>query len=109
MSFYVKLFTDSITHLSTKLSIGECVFRPKGTISTSEPLAKCVCNSASDTSAGCFNSELSFPDGYGYDYTSNPYRANKAQFLLIVGSLVAGLAMIFVVVRQWKARQNLFM
>jgi hypothetical protein len=46
---------------------------------------------------------------YGYDDTSNPYHANKTLFLVIVGSLVAGLALMYVVVRQWKARQHLFM
>jgi hypothetical protein len=88
---------------------GDCLFRSKGTISTSEPQARCVCDSPLDTSNGCFYSELSFPAGYGYGDPTNQYHANKALFLLIVGSLVAGLAVIFVVVRQWKARQNLFM
>lgn len=88
---------------------GDCVFRQKGTISTSEPLATCNCDSPSDKSDGCYDSELTFPEAYGYDSPSNPYHANKTLFLLIVGLLVAGLAAIFVVVRQWKARQNLFM
>ncbi|KAL3794367.1 hypothetical protein ACHAWO_007342 [Cyclotella atomus] len=88
---------------------GDCLFRSKGTISTSEPQARCVCDSAFDTSDGCFYSELSFPDGYGFGSPTNQYHANKTLFLLIVGSLVAGLAVIFVVVRQWKSRQNLFM
>lgn len=88
---------------------GTCMFRPKSTISTSEPLGKCVCDSASDFSDGCFYSELTFPEAYGRDDSQNPYRANKTLFLVIVGSLVAGLAVIFVVVRQWKARQNVFM
>lgn len=88
---------------------GECVFRPKGTISTSDPPAKCVCDSTSDSSDGCFNSELSFPETYGYDNAANPYRANKTLFLVIVSGLVVGLAAAFVVVRQYKARQNLFL
>ena len=88
---------------------GDCIFRPKSTISTSEPLGRCVCDSTSDYSGGCFNTELTFPDMYGYDDTSNPYHANKTLFLVIVGSLVAGLALMYVVVRQWKARQHLFM
>eukprot|EP00804_Cyclotella_cryptica_P014369 CCRYP_015535-RA/>CCRYP_015535-RA protein AED:0.09 eAED:0.09 QI:195/1/1/1/1/1/7/661/880 len=88
---------------------GDCVFRPKSTISTSEPLGRCLCDSPTDESSGCFNTELTFPDMYGYDDTSNPYHANKTLFLVIVGSLVAGLAVIYVVVRQWKARQHLFM
>ena len=88
---------------------GECIFRSKGTISTSEPLARCICNSSSDISDGCYSSELSLPETYGYDTPLNPYHANKILFLLIVGSLVVGLAMMFVVIRQWKARQNLFM
>ena len=88
---------------------GDCIYRPKGTISTSEPLARCVCDSDWDTSLGCFNTALSFPENYGYENSSNPYQANKVIFLLIMGSLMAGLTAIFVVVRQWKARQNLFM
>ena len=88
---------------------GDCIYRPKGTISTSEPLASCVCDSSWDTSSGCFNTAPSYPENYGYENSSNPYQANKAIFLLIMGSLMAGLTAIFVVVRQWKARQNLFM
>jgi len=39
----------------------------------------------------------------------NPNRANKAVFLAIVGSLVIGLAIFYIILRQWKARQNVFM
>lgn len=87
---------------------GTCIFRPKDVITTSEPLAKCVCDSDEDTTDGCYNTNLTFPASYGYRY-ENPEESNKTLFLVIVGSLVAGLAVIFVVVRQWKMRQNVFL
>ncbi|KAL7534216.1 hypothetical protein ACHAXR_005736 [Thalassiosira sp. AJA248-18] len=70
--------------------------------------ARCVCDSDDDDSDGCFGSNLTFPAVYGYAY-ENPDKADKTMFMIIVGSLVAGLAVIFVAVRQWKARQNVFM
>lgn len=70
--------------------------------------AQCVCNSEDDTTAGCYNTELTFPAVYGFTYES-PNKANKTLFLIIVGSLIAGLALMFVAVRQYKARQNVFL
>ena len=70
--------------------------------------AKCVCDSESDTTSGCYETALEFPAVYGYAY-ENPNGADKTMFLVIVGSVVGGLAAMFVVVRQWKARQNVFM
>lgn len=74
----------------------------------SELQAKCVCDSSDDYTDGCYDSALSFPAVYGYSY-ENPNQADKTLFMIIVGSLVAGLAVLFVAVRQWKARQNVFM
>lgn len=77
--------------------------------SSSSPLpARCVCDSASDDTDGCYGTQPAFPAEYGYKY-ENPNRADKTLFMIIVGSLVAGLAVMFVAVRQWKARQNVFM
>ena len=88
---------------------GDCVFRNKDS-DYGEPLAKCVCDDEADDSDGCFNTALTFPAAYGgYAYGENPSHANKTLFMVIVGSLVTGLAVIFCVVRQWKARQNVFM
>lgn len=75
---------------------------------SSSALAQCVCNSDDDYTAGCYESELTFPAVYGYTY-ENPNKANKTLFMIIVGSLIAGLAVLFVAVRQYKARQNVFM
>ena len=71
-------------------------------------LAKCVCDSEDDTTEGCYSTKLSVPAVYGYAY-ENPKAANKTLFMVIVGSLVAGLALMFIAVRQWKAKQNVFM
>ena len=94
---------------------GECVYASDreekdddDLFSNTKAHAKCVCDSEEDTTAGCFRTNLTFPAVYGYAY-ENPNRANKTVFMVIVGSLVAGLAVIFVAVRQWKARQNVFM
>jgi len=70
--------------------------------------ARCVCDEEDDVTGGCFGTTLTFPAVYGYRY-EDPNRANKTLFMVIVGSLVAGLAVMFVCVRQWKARQNVFM
>ena len=70
--------------------------------------ARCVCDSEDDETDGCFETELAFPDAYGYAYV-DATGANKTLFMVIVGCLVAGLAVMFVVVRQYKARQNVFM
>jgi leishmanolysin-like peptidase len=74
----------------------------------SSPLARCVCDSPDDVTAGCYRTPLSFPAEYGV-MAENPNRANKTVVFIIVGSLIAGLAVMFVAVRQWKARQNVFM
>jgi hypothetical protein len=74
----------------------------------SEERAMCVCDDDSDSSPGCFGTSPTFPAAYGFAY-DNPEGANKTLFMVIVGSLVAGLAVMFVAVRQWKARQNVFM
>eukprot|EP00571_Detonula_confervacea_P016006 CAMPEP_0172307978 /NCGR_PEP_ID=MMETSP1058-20130122/8715_1 /TAXON_ID=83371 /ORGANISM="Detonula confervacea, Strain CCMP 353" /LENGTH=1040 /DNA_ID=CAMNT_0013020301 /DNA_START=40 /DNA_END=3162 /DNA_ORIENTATION=+ len=71
-------------------------------------LAKCVCDSEDDDTKGCYRTNLTFPAVYGYSY-ENPNKANMTLFMVIVGSLIAGLAVMFVAVRQWKARQNVFM
>lgn len=70
--------------------------------------AVCVCDDEGDATAGCFGTQPVFPAVYG-NTSENPQRADKMIFMVIVGSLVAGLAVMFVVVRQWKARQNVFM
>jgi len=93
---------------------GECVYasdrkeEEDDVFGNSNAHAKCVCDSEDDSSTGCFGTNLNFPAVYGYEY-ENPNRANKMMFMFIVGSLVAGLAVMFVCVRQWKARQNVFM
>lgn len=87
---------------------GDCIYRSKETSKNYEPLVKCVCDSEEDTSDGCYGTELTFPSAYGYEYV-NPNRANKTLFMVITGSLVAGLAVMYCVVRQWKAKQNVFM
>jgi len=86
---------------------GECVYA-SGQKNDVDIRAKCVCGSDEDKTAGCYNTNLTFPAVYGYAY-ENPNRANKTMFMVIVGSLVAGLAVMYVAVRQWKARQNVFM
>lgn len=70
--------------------------------------AMCVCDDGSDDSPGCFGTSRTFPAAYGHAYDS-PSSANKTLFMAIVGTLVARLAVMFVAVRQWKARQNVFM
>lgn len=90
---------------------GECVYRTVDQfIDTSEqqPKAQCVCDSEDDTTEGCFRTPLQFSETYG-PAMAYPNRADKAVFLAIVGSLVVGLAILYIVVRQWKARQNVFM
>lgn len=94
---------------------GECIYASgkdeidDDVYDTSSPaLAQCVCDSEDDTTAGCYDTELTFPAVYGYTY-ENPNQANKTLFMVIVGSVVVGLAVIFIVVRQWKARQNVFL
>jgi leishmanolysin-like peptidase len=82
---------------------GDCVYTANG-----RPLAQCVCDSEDDTTGGCFTTPMHLPISYG-PALAYPNRANKAVFLAIVGSLVAGLAILFIAVRQWKARQNVFM
>eukprot|EP00986_Skeletonema_menzelii_P010780 scaffold5381_cov150-Skeletonema_menzelii.AAC.10 len=84
---------------------GECVYNSD---TAGQPLAKCVCDSEEDTTGGCFRTPLRFPESYG-PYLAQTNRANKAVFLAIVGSLVIGLAILYMVLRQWKARQNVFM
>jgi len=86
---------------------GECVYRSDED-TADEPLAKCVCDSEDDTTKGCFRTPLKFSESYG-PAIAQTNRANKAVFLAIVGSLVIGLAILYIVVRQWKARQNVFM
>ena len=71
-------------------------------------LAQCVCDDDEDGTDGCFQTKLTFPPEYGYK-SEYPNKANKTLFMVIVGSLIAGLAVIFIAVRQWKARQNVFM
>ena len=84
---------------------GECVY---STDAAEQTLAKCVCDSEEDTSGGCFGTPLRFSESYG-PALAQPNRANKAVFLAIVGSLVIGLAILYIALRQWKARQNVFM
>ena len=84
---------------------GECVYSSD---TAGQPLAKCVCDSEEDTTGGCFKTPLRFSDSYG-PALAQPNRANKAVFLAIVGALVIGLAILYMVLRQWKARQNVFM
>ncbi|KAK1741019.1 hypothetical protein QTG54_008271 [Skeletonema marinoi] len=86
---------------------GECVYRSDDD-TADQPLAKCVCDSEDDTTKGCFRTPLKFSESYG-PAIAQTNRANKAVFLAIVGSLVIGLAILYIVVRQWKARQNVFM
>lgn len=91
---------------------GECRYRSgrgrggddKGT----RARAVCICDEEGDTTAGCFRTRPVFPEVYGHA-VENPHRADKMMFMVIVGSLVAGLAVMYVAARQWKARQNLFM
>jgi hypothetical protein len=98
---------------------GRCIFASsdEGASSTTtaatmspaaSPLARCVCDSADDSTPGCYRTPLALPAEYGVA-ARNPKKANKTVFMIIVGSLIAGLAVMFVVVRQWKARQNVFM
>ena len=87
---------------------GECRYKSENDTTLNQPLAQCRCDSEEDTSEGCFGTPLQFPESYGPTF-AQPNRANKAVFLSIVGSLVIGLAILYIVVRQWKARQNLFM
>ena len=92
---------------------GECVYATDredddDLFYDNEAQARCVCDSEDDPTNGCYESNLTFPAVYGYAY-ANENRADKTLFMIIVGSLVAGLAVIFVAVRQWKARQNVFM
>lgn len=92
---------------------GECAYAADGydddeVFAGSKLRAKCVCDAEDDATDGCFGTSLEFPAVYGYEYV-NPNRADKTMFMVIVGSLVAGLAVMFVCVRQWKARQNVFM
>lgn len=69
--------------------------------------AMCVCDDGSDDLPGWFGRRPTFPAAYGYAYES-PSSANKTLFMAIVGTLVAGLAVMFVAVRQWKTGQNVF-
>jgi hypothetical protein len=71
-------------------------------------LAYCVCDSEEDTTAGCYETPLTFPAEYGYA-TENAMHVNKTLIIIIVGSLVVGLALMYVAIRQWKARKNVFM
>ncbi|KAL7429183.1 hypothetical protein ACHAXM_001663 [Skeletonema potamos] len=87
---------------------GECVYRSGDDDTTSQPLAKCICDSEDDTTEGCFRTPMQISSSYGPAFV-NPNRANKAVFLAIVGSLVIGLAIFYIILRQWKARQNVFM
>jgi hypothetical protein len=77
------------------------------TTSTSSK-AYCVCDSAEDTTVGCYETPLTFPTEYGYA-TENVFQTNKTLFIIIVGSVVVGLALMYVAARQWKARKNVFM
>jgi len=88
---------------------GDCVYRDRDSV-YGEPPAKCVCDDETDDTDGCYNTKLTFPAGYGGNtFGENLNGANKALFMGIVGSLVAGLAVMYIVIRQWKARQNVFM
>lgn len=70
--------------------------------------ARCLCDDEGDETPGCFGTNRTYPQVYGYAYESAE-GANKMLFMVIVGSLVVGLAAIFVAARQWKARQGVFM
>jgi hypothetical protein len=78
------------------------------TAPAASPLARCVCDSAVDVTPGCYRTPLALPAEYGVA-SANPNKANRALFMIIVGSLIAALAVMFMAVRQWKARQNVFM
>ena len=87
---------------------GNCAGRGECVYSSEQTLAKCMCDSEEDTTRGCFRTPLQFSESYG-PAIAQTNRANKTVFLSIVGSLVIGLAVIYIVLRQWKARQNVFM
>jgi len=87
---------------------GRCVYRREGE-GDGAPLARCECDSGLDPSEACLGTEPAFPEVYGYRSVEEEGSADKTVFLLIVGGVVGGLATMYVVVRQWKARQNVFM
>jgi hypothetical protein len=75
---------------------------------TTAPLGTCTCDSADDDTAGCYRTPMSLPPEYDFAaVTTN--ETSKSMVMLIVGSLMAVLAIFYMVVRQYKEKQNFFM
>jgi leishmanolysin-like peptidase len=92
---------------------GKCIYASDGgpngnAMIANGRLARCICDSDDDTTRGCYNTPMNLPPEYGIT-AKNPNKANKTVFLAIIGSLIGGLSIMFVSVRYYKSKKNVFM
>ena len=92
---------------------GKCIYASDGgpngnAMKANGRLARCICDSDDDKTRGCYNTPMILPPEYGIT-AKNPNKANKTLFLAIIGSLIGGLSIMFVTVRCYKSKQNMFM
>jgi len=92
---------------------GKCIYASDGgpngnAMKANGRLARCICDSDDDKTRGCYNTPMKLSPEYGIT-AKNPNKANKTLFLAIIGSLIGGLSIMFVTVRCYKSKQNVFM
>lgn len=72
------------------------------------PRAECQCNHPADASPGCYDTELSFPNGYGdVGLARVEFQLGMSSFVMIIVIVIGGICAMHFVIRSWWKRQTL--